>query len=68
MRRYDLLDQARAQRDALLKDHRTVVSKAAVAVRTSKAKLDAAQRRVMNMELAAVRLEADFARDAQERR
>lgn len=55
--RYDILDQARKQRDELLKDHRTVVSKAAVAVRASKAKYDAAQRRVMDLELAAVSAE-----------
>lgn len=56
--KYDLLDQARAKRDALLRDHRSVVSKAAAAYRASKAKLEAAQKRVRDLELSAISAEA----------
>lgn len=56
--KYDLLESARKERDAVLKDHRQIVHKAASAVRISKAKFEAAQNRVRDLELSVISAEA----------
>lgn len=67
--RYEILEKARAERDRIERDHASTVHKANVAVRASRTKLDAAKKRVRNLEFAAMQAElAMQAERAQERR
>jgi hypothetical protein len=64
--RSDILEKARKDLAAVERDHASLVSSAARSVRASKLKLDAAQRRVRDLEFSVVSAEAAIA--AEQRR
>jgi hypothetical protein len=55
--KYDRLEQARKELDALEREHHSTVHRANVAVKASRAKLDAARRKIRAMEFAVVEFE-----------
>lgn len=69
MLRSDILDKARADLSRVQKEHASLVHKAYAQVKQSKQKLDQAQRRVRDLEFAAVSAEIATNKErAQERR
>jgi hypothetical protein len=52
--KYERLDDARAERDRLQREHHSTVTRAAADVRASKAKLQAAEAKVRDIEFAVV--------------
>lgn len=67
--RSDILDKARADLVAAQKEHANLVSKAHQQVKASRAKYDAAKKRVMDLELSAISAEIAMRKErAQERR
>jgi hypothetical protein len=61
--RSDILDKARADLAAVQKEHASLVHKAYVQVKASKAKYDASKKRVMDLEFAVITAEASIAAD-----
>ena len=61
--RSDILDKARADLALVEREHASLVHKAYQQVKASKAKYDAGQRRVRDLELAVISAEASIAAD-----
>jgi hypothetical protein len=61
--RSDILNKARADLSAIQKEHASTVHRAYATVQASKKRYDAAKKRVMDLEFAAVSAEASIAAD-----